>query len=513
MAPPSETQALSVLNKKEINAFVNDKCEKAQTNAEKLLRAPEICCMIESLTLFARCAKPINLRCNESQEFIHLRTPESLTASIYQLTNAMEEIFRVSGFSMNLEKIPTYMNECLEALENPNGDDSQEIIEWAIPGIHRATTICVDAAKEPYQKCVKALEIIHELHQAVLALQDSKTTRTEKNKEELDKQQRLKEQHEDELNEIKKQLEIQQQNAENARKNYSDTLKNNNEVSLTIFTMIMDNLNIICRGAAAVGQLATGSLYNLHNNKPIISKEGLINMFSEDEEKALFNIMEEIIGQKDEEIQANIQEHITNLKCATDYKPNEKLGRMLRDKGNDLMEALIKMRENGINCHENLCEAKAFAKIFLKTYQETVEIKNRANEEDKQLQAEMSRERQNLMQTRADNLKVAQQGLDSESHHLNSLIEKKESISQAVNNAINKIANLNCEEIDLNEVLECLEEVIQVLTSIQIAFNNIVHYFNYVKELIDGPLITQIQDVTKFIVNEDQTIKSLKRII
>uniref|UniRef100_A0AC34FJH0 Uncharacterized protein n=1 Tax=Panagrolaimus sp. ES5 TaxID=591445 RepID=A0AC34FJH0_9BILA len=280
--------------------------------------------------------------------------------------------------------------------------------------------------------------------------------------------------------------------------------------------MIMDNLNTFCLGASKVGQVLATSLVKMHNHEPIISKEDLIKLFSEDEvlaqatENALFKIIEDIVEQKDENIQANIPEHITNLKCATDYRPNEKAGKMLREKGKELLEVLLKIKANETSSQEEeLKEAKASAKMFLKTYQEAVELKNKANEEDKLLKAEMSRERQNLMQTRADNLKVVQEALDSESKHLNLLNEKRESISQAINNAINKMANLNCEEVDLNEILECLEEVIQVLTSIQTAYYDIIHYFNYVKELIDGPLLTQIQDVTKFIVNDNETIKSL----
>uniref|UniRef100_A0A914Q6M1 Uncharacterized protein n=1 Tax=Panagrolaimus davidi TaxID=227884 RepID=A0A914Q6M1_9BILA len=376
------------------------------------------------------------------------------------------------------------MNECLEALKNVDSEDSQDIIDWALPGINHATNICVAAAKEPYEKCVKTLKILQELQQAVLALRDSKNCRAEKNKEELVEQLRIKEQKEDELNELKKQLEMQQQNAENARKNYTETLKNNNEVSLTVFTMIMDNLNTFCRTAGEVALNSMLKFQKLQNHEPLMTKEDLIKIFSEDDvlaqatEKTLFKIIEEIVEKKDEEIHANIQEHISNLKCATDYKTNEKAGKILREKGNDLRDALIKVRENGATCQEDLKTAKASAKLFLKTYEEAVEIKNKTKEDEKELQAEMSRERQNLMQTRADNLKVVQGTLDSE-------------------------------KIDLNEILECLEEVIQVLTTIQIAYSEIVHYFNYVKELIDGPLITQIQDISKFIVNEDQTVKSL----
>uniref|UniRef100_A0AC34F4V2 Pectinesterase inhibitor domain-containing protein n=1 Tax=Panagrolaimus sp. ES5 TaxID=591445 RepID=A0AC34F4V2_9BILA len=132
--------------------------------------------MMEALTVFSSCIKidPSLKSGDPMEKFEHLRRPESLKASPYQVANAMSQTFQTAHDSVttivnSLENMPTLMTDCLEAMEIVSTElfkidqpGSQDVIDYALETLTYSADDCVNAALEVDNDCTKALLIINE---------------------------------------------------------------------------------------------------------------------------------------------------------------------------------------------------------------------------------------------------------------------------------------------------------------------------------------------------------------
>uniref|UniRef100_A0A914QZD8 Uncharacterized protein n=1 Tax=Panagrolaimus davidi TaxID=227884 RepID=A0A914QZD8_9BILA len=286
--------SLSVRDKDAIAILIGEECNKAETTAENLLRAPEACCIIQALTVLACCTRDPSLKTGDANEkFLYLRHPDSFKASLYQVINAMCQTFRVAYNSMDkihlcLSGMPELMTDILEDMDDLTSTEAIDNIEYGISTLQRISNICVEQAKNANDECKNAINVIQELLECALATQGKSERRTAEAKHEFEQQQRLKKQQDDLIQELEKQYEEQRTIAREAMEDYKLRMTQSTAFNEVVGVMLLDNLNTLIHtigkttmnvtSAAGSIPIATADVIKelLLSNKTPVSKEELM---------------------------------------------------------------------------------------------------------------------------------------------------------------------------------------------------------------------------------------------
>uniref|UniRef100_A0A914Z8I7 Uncharacterized protein n=1 Tax=Panagrolaimus superbus TaxID=310955 RepID=A0A914Z8I7_9BILA len=227
-------------------------------------------------------------------------------------------------------------------------------------------------------------------------------------------------------------------------------------------------------------------------------------------EGVLYELMENVVNLTlkgtSEEMLAQIEEHIKYLSSACKYITASQSGQMLRKTCQTLIDALQKLkRNNSIEAFEN---AKTATALNLKAYEKIGEqaaeyltaaaSQHGTNSHPHNMSSE---ERQTLMRTRLDNLKISRENLAVERKLQESLRRERTEAHEKLCQIMINMERLNIEEVDLKDVVHYLRQGIQQLSRVQVAWGNIVTFFSRIKNTVDGPLMENIEYMTKNVKN------------
>uniref|UniRef100_A0A914QJF4 Uncharacterized protein n=1 Tax=Panagrolaimus davidi TaxID=227884 RepID=A0A914QJF4_9BILA len=101
------------------------------------------------------------------------------------------------------------------------------------------------------------------------------------------------------------------------------------------------------------------------------------------------------------------------------------------------------------------------------------------------------------MKARLENFKIAKDTMATEKELQQKLRAEKQTADEELHKIMVNLERLKIEEVDLKEVIIYLQQGIQQLAKVQIAWRNIVQFFNKIKNRVEGPLIGHIQGMIK----------------
>ena len=93
-------------------------------------------------------------------------------------------------------------------------------------------------------------------------------------------------------------------------------------------------------------------------------------------------------------------------------------------------------------------------------------------------------------------MQTAHEVYNAERQIANELRKEKAAADEALNEAINKIASLNLERVDLTNIIGVLKEGIEQLARVKEAWDNVITFFNSIKLSIDTSLVNNIGRIT-----------------
>uniref|UniRef100_A0A914RAV6 Uncharacterized protein n=1 Tax=Panagrolaimus davidi TaxID=227884 RepID=A0A914RAV6_9BILA len=163
---PHATIASTLQDEKVIFEHIENGCNEAILTVKNLLHAPEACCMVEALIILACCTKDPSLISAEGiKTFRYLRTPGSYKSSLYQVINSVWNAFRVAYNSMqriqlSLSGMPDLLNDLMEATNNLEEQDSQDIINNSLAAIEKSANKCVHSARDADDEFEVTLELL-----------------------------------------------------------------------------------------------------------------------------------------------------------------------------------------------------------------------------------------------------------------------------------------------------------------------------------------------------------------
>uniref|UniRef100_A0A914P1E6 Uncharacterized protein n=1 Tax=Panagrolaimus davidi TaxID=227884 RepID=A0A914P1E6_9BILA len=227
-------------------------------------------------------------------------------------------------------------------------------------------------------------------------------------------------------------------------------------------------------------------------------KDVMISSFKKDElltlamESVLFELIEKIIYQNEENLKADAEIHINALKCAIEYKGPTESSKMLRDTGKSLVEVLEYAQKNP-DCDQKLKAAKAAAENNLKAYRKSIELDNIATTEKQKAQASLSQERQTIMQMRLANSKTAKERLENEKKTFAEYRKELAAKSDKLNEVVISLQTLDVKNANLEQILQYLHQGITQLVGVQSAWRKVVAFFRSIKLTVNGPLVYAIK--------------------
>uniref|UniRef100_A0A914PSC8 Uncharacterized protein n=1 Tax=Panagrolaimus davidi TaxID=227884 RepID=A0A914PSC8_9BILA len=175
------------------------------------------------------------------------------------------------------------------------------------------------------------------------------------------------------------------------------------------------------------------------------------------------------------------------------YELKTKIGQMLQKSAENIRQSMKHVKEGEPNCKEEFEAAKGAAIIHLKNYETMTNIMKSEEEMFKQMSSE---ERETVMKIRLDNLKVSRETLALEREYQEKLRKEKAEAVEKYSEIITNLERLKIEDVDLKDVLIYLQQGVEQLTKVQIAWQNIVDFFNSIKNMVDGPLLTHIRGMS-----------------
>uniref|UniRef100_A0AC34GFW4 Uncharacterized protein n=1 Tax=Panagrolaimus sp. ES5 TaxID=591445 RepID=A0AC34GFW4_9BILA len=237
------------------------------------------------------------------EKFEHLRRPESLKASLYQVANAMSQTFQTAHDSVttivnSLENMPTLMTDCLEAMEivsklesikactelfKIDQPGSQDVIDYALETLTYSADDCVNAALEVDNDCTKALLIINELCEAATATDGRSKQEAEKTKNFIDQQNTLKMQQETLVKKLEADLAEQKSVVEEAMSDYKERMADANNFSSIVGAMLLDNLSGIVHTVTSSASNLVQAVASMPAGACSTLKDIMISSFKKDE--------------------------------------------------------------------------------------------------------------------------------------------------------------------------------------------------------------------------------------
>uniref|UniRef100_A0A914RE40 Uncharacterized protein n=1 Tax=Panagrolaimus davidi TaxID=227884 RepID=A0A914RE40_9BILA len=431
--------------------------------------------------------------------------------------NSMDKIH------LSLESMPDLMNDCLEALFRPQDPDSQDIIDYALSFITDAADRCVSSAQEADVDCKSALDIIEELSVAAKATQGRKERRTEENQIEYEDQLRQQKQTEEAIKEHKKLIKEQKEVIEDARADYKIRMAQSTDFSGVFGAMFVDNFEKIVSSAGNMVSLLGGSSGAILKAAPAVvqSVASLLKDYTDSKKESLldkvmdntiYDLMTKIVNEPYEEVVANIEINLSTFKGIKMYESKTKIGQMLQKSAENIRQSMKHIKEGETNCKEEFEAAKGAAIIHLKNFEAVTNI---MKSEEEMFQQMSSEERETVMKIRLDNLKVSRETLALEREYQEKLRKEKAEAVEKYSEIITNLERLKIEDVDLKDVLIYLQHGVEQLTKVQIAWQNIVDFFNSIKNMIDGPLLKHIRgmstNVKQITEKENKSVRTYQR--
>jgi hypothetical protein len=505
--------ALSKIAKDEITKLIADECQKAETNANLIISAPQACCMIEILTVLASCAKPISLVCpNGKNKFEHLKTPDSFKASLYQVINEMSDAFRVAHNSMtkinnNLKGMPSILNDIFEGIADP--EDTQEIIDDSMKSIKVIANNCTKAADEAVSGCSSALKTIEELNQGTVATQERSDARLEAAKKEEEIAKKQKEQDEKVLKELTEHVERQKRLADEALEDYKKLMSQNSDMGNMFMMALMDSFqNVVHTATSTVKDLGNfvGGIPQdiMRGAKNIISDHTYLNkkdFLSAGVEQALIKSFEEILN-SDESAwkEEDFITHLGTIKAALEFKLETTTGKALCEKGKTVLAVFQLAAAKKQEWKAKYAEVKPGLKLLIESCKASATESEASEDRKVQMTAIKSQERQTMMQVQQKNMETAQQFSKQQQELAEALRKDKQRVDEKLNETVLRLAQLNTEKLDLASILFYLKQGIEQLTQVQVAWKKVLAFFDHIKNTVDGPLILSMKE---FIPSDD----------
>uniref|UniRef100_A0AC34GND6 Uncharacterized protein n=1 Tax=Panagrolaimus sp. ES5 TaxID=591445 RepID=A0AC34GND6_9BILA len=492
---------LSADEKNQICEKIAYECKKAEITAGNLLHAPLACSLIQSLAVLASCTKDFSIKSGDSNEaYKYLNHRESFKSSLYTVINSMNEAFQVAHNSMetidlSLSEIPQLMVDTLNALNEPNGVFSQQTINFSLSVLNQSAEKCVVAAKIANEGCEKALCAIKELSEASLATRGKTENRLEAAKKEHEEHELFKDHENKEIEEINEKIEEQKQHVDDAREMNRYQMKESTLLLSVMGAMAFDKLTSLTQ--------SFGDIVTIVKQLPETALIAVDTDFPNFRTKLTVAQQEYLDLAMRRRYSENVEEHLNNLKYANTYGTGSQMENLLLKTKYIMISCLEAIHRKEPNCQRFYDDAKTKAAINLKLYQKARELSVQnnpamTNEERTALSLQESKERQTLTRTLQENLKTSREIYAAERKIQCEYRKEKTAIRQKLCETITKLNNLKIEEKDLGTILECLQEGIEQLAEVQIAWERIVDFFSHIQNTVNGPLDIHIQQMTKY---------------
>uniref|UniRef100_A0A914R102 Uncharacterized protein n=1 Tax=Panagrolaimus davidi TaxID=227884 RepID=A0A914R102_9BILA len=224
-------------------------------------------------------------------------------------------------------------------------------------------------------------------------------------------------------------------------------------------------------------------------------------------EKVLLQLLEEMVTIPEEELRKNAADHVNDLKCATKFPSSDESSKLLHETAKKLLDALsqeeLPKSDNDTGSSANdekklskLSKAIGSTQLYLKTYKEASEQKNKKEGEKLRLNEQLSKERQTFMQTRAENLRATRKNMEVERELQKKLQKEYDALSENLDQTVRNLQSLNVEKVDLEDVIKYLDVGLKVLVKIQIAWDNIVTFFDDIESIVKYSLVKHMDGFT-----------------
>uniref|UniRef100_A0A914QPI3 Uncharacterized protein n=1 Tax=Panagrolaimus davidi TaxID=227884 RepID=A0A914QPI3_9BILA len=238
----------------------------------------------------------------------------------------------------------------------------------------------------------------------------------------------------------------------------------------------------------------------LLSNKTPVSKEELM---AKAVENVLVELMEDIMDESMDKIKENVDDHLNNLASANTYKIPSEFGKMLYRTSKKLIEGLESVKKNDSESVKKFEKAKADVLLNLKAYEKANEIGNHkaSSEKNSEPLKNPSEELITLMQTRLENLKISRDTVSAEQKLQEELRKERTKADADLVEIVGNLERLKIEEVDLKEVLKYLQQGIEQLSRVQVAWSNIIVFFDNIQNSVEGPLVQHIYGYTTRVKN------------